>query len=253
MKKLIAALCLIPSLIWGTTFESNQMQDVLSHVQEETWVLIDVDNTLIESSVDLGSAQWREHIRKKAKDAGFGKEESEAILDQFWMFVQPLIPVQSVDPKTPALLHTLRQSKVPVLALTARDCEEFKHTQKQLNSAGISLECDFPVQLSLQTDFPALFEKGVIYCGENTKGEVIAAFFEAAGQKPRKIIFVDDRWEQIKIVEAEVESLSIEFIGIRFSGADEHVKAFDPVVADLQFSQLPKIVSNEEAKEILSR
>jgi hypothetical protein len=248
LMRLIAALCLIPSLIWGVTFESNQMQDILPHVEEGTWVLIDVDNTLIESRVDLGSAQWRWHIRNKAKAAGFSKEESDAILDQFWMFVQPLIPVRPVDPKTPEILHSLQ---VPVVALTARDPEECKHTQKQLDSAKIQLENNFPA-LSLQTAFPALFENGVIYCGENTKGEVLAAFFKATGQKPKKIIFIDDRLEQVKTVEVEVEKHGIAFVGIRFSGADAHVKAFDPDVADLQFSLLPKIVSNEEAKALLS-
>jgi hypothetical protein len=252
MRKFIAALCLIPSLIWGATFESNQMQDVMFHVEDETWVLIDVDNTLIESCVDLGSAQWRGHIRKKAKEAGFNQQESEAILDQFWMFVQPLIPVQSVDPGTPALLSSLHQSHVAVFALTARDCEENKHTQKQLDSAAIRLKNEFPEHLSLKTPFPSLFERGVIYCGENTKGQTLAALFEAVGHEPKKIIFIDDRWDQVKSVETEIEKLGIAFVGIRFNRADAHVKAFDPDVADLQFSLLPKIISNQEAKKLLN-
>src|SRR6267154_3359893 len=120
MGKIMTALCLIPSLIWGFTFESNQIEDVLPNVKTETWVLIDVDNTLIASSMHLGSVQWRGHIRNKAQNAGYSASESEAILDQFWLFVQPFISVGLVDPGTLTLLQNLQESKTPVFALTAR-------------------------------------------------------------------------------------------------------------------------------------
>jgi hypothetical protein len=252
MKKVITALCLIPSLIWGLTFESNQMQDVLPYVDPlETWVLIDIDNTLIESSVYLGSAPWRHHIRNKAQNAGYSESESEKILDQFWLFVQPLIPVRLVDPKTPALLHNLQESRTPVLALTAREPIEIQHTQKQIDSVAIHLVNDFPGQFSLSTNHPALYANGVIYCGDNSKAETLIAFFQATGRMPKKVVFVDDRWDQVENLEVELEKLGIQFVGMRFGGADKRMKAFNPAIADLQFSQLPKIVSDEEAKEAL--
>jgi hypothetical protein len=247
MKKLLTALFLIPSLMWGLTFESSQMEDALPYVETGTWVLIDVDNTMFESSVQLGSAQWRSYIRSKAQKAGYSKSESEEILDQFWMFVQPFVPVRLVDPNTLTFLQHLHEAKAPVFALTAREPIELKHTQRQIDSLGIILINDFPEKLNLPTDYPALYEKGILYCGENTKGEALTAFFQATGQTPDKVVFIDDRWEQITQLETELETLGIPFIGIRFSGADARVKAFDPAVADLQLSYLPKIISDEEA------
>ena len=88
MKKIFASLFLIPSLIWGAIFESGRLEDITAHVGEDTWVFLDVDNTLIESSQHLGSAQWRNHIRKKADAAGYRNEEQELVLDKFWFFVQ---------------------------------------------------------------------------------------------------------------------------------------------------------------------
>ena len=244
MKKLLTALILIPSLIWGLTFESDRMEDALPYVETGTWVLIDVDNTLIESSVQLGSAQWRGYIRTKAQAAGYSKSESEEILDQFWMFVQPFVPVRLVDPNT---LTFLQKTNVPVFALTAREPIELKHTQKQVDSLGVIFINDFPEQVTLSAAHPALYEKGVLYCGENSKGEALTAFFQATGQTPDNVVFIDDRWEQITKLEAELEKLGIPFIGMRFSGADARVKAFDPAVADLQLSYLPMIISDEEA------
>jgi hypothetical protein len=46
--------------------------------------------------------------------------------------------------------------------------------------------------------------------------------------------------------------MGVECIGIRFSGADLRVKAFDPHIADMQFSLLPQIISDEEVMQRLA-
>ena len=38
------------------------------------------------------------------------------------------------------------------------------------------------------------------------------------------------------------------FVGIRFGGADERVKAFDGLIADIQWASLPIVVTDEQAK-----
>ncbi|MBS0605146.1 MAG: DUF2608 domain-containing protein [Verrucomicrobia bacterium] len=254
MKKLLTALCLIPSLIWGVIIESDKMEAILPHVEEETWVLIDVDNTLIESSLHMGSAQWREHIRKKARSAGFDKAGTEAVLDKFWLFVQPFIPVRLVDPHAVDLIEGLRSSETVVIVLTARDSYESDHTQKQLASVGVSINNSaFPESAVLQSDAISVYEKGVIYCGDNTKSQALLAFMERTGRIPKKVVFIDDKEDQIRGLEKTLEAMGVEFVGIRFSGADERVRSFDPDIADLQFSRLPRIVSDEEAKKLLSR
>ena len=254
MKKIITALCLIPSLIWGVIFESDQMQDVFPHVESETWVLIDVDNTLIESSVHLGSAQWRTYIRNKALKLGNDAAKSDLILDKFWIFVQHFVPVRLVDPAAQTVIEKLQDSKTVVVALTAREPLEMEHTRKQLDSAGIALSNgSFPEHLSLPASHYSIYDDGVIYCGDSTKSEALIAFFQEVGYVPKKVIFVDDKLSQLQELEKTLEQMGIQFVGIRFSAADVRVKAFDPDIADLQFSQLPKIISDEEAKKMLSK
>jgi FMN phosphatase YigB (HAD superfamily) len=254
MKKILAALCLIPSLLFGLVFESSRMDDILPHVEEETWVLIDVDNTLIESSVHLGSAQWREHIRKKARKAGYDKKGVEEVLDRFWLFVQPFVPVRLVDQNALQIIRSLQTEKTAVVALTARDPYELEHTRKQLQSTGIYLSNpDFPKRAAFLTPAYGLYEDGVIYCGDNTKSEALLAFFNYVGKTPKKVIFVDDKSSQVEDLQETLEAMGVEFVGIHFRGAESRVKAFDGDVADLQFSHLPSIISDEEAKQLLSR
>lgn len=252
MKKLFASLLLVPSLIWGMVFESERMEDVIPHVGEETWVFLDMDNTLIESCQHLGSAQWRSHIRKKAYNCGYSNEETELALDKFWFFVQQFVSVRLVDPHSVSVIEQLKESNTRVFSLTARDAIESVHTQKQLSSVGISLSSNpLPQSVTLPADRLALLEQGVIYCGENTKSEALVAFFKEMGRTPKKVILVDDKLDQIEELEKTVEAMGIEFVGIRFNAADKRVLSFDGDIADVQFSYLPKIVTDEDADEML--
>jgi Protein of unknown function (DUF2608) len=48
-----------------------------------------------------------------------------------------------------------------------------------------------------------------------------------------------------------VESLGIDYVGIRYGKADERVKSFDPKIADVQLEHFHKILSDEEALHLL--
>lgn len=248
MKKKLFFFIILPILIWGQVIETNQMSDILHHVDSETWVIFDVDNTLIESSLHLGSAQWRGHIRKKALDLGYSDTESERILDNFWKLVQPLIPVRLVDKETESIVKQLQEDKVATMALTAREPDEVTHTEKQLKEVHISLSNDFlKKDFSLSTPYPGLLKNSVVYCGENKKSEALLTLFKELDILPKKVVFIDDKWDQIYDVEKILSTLGIEYICIRFSGADARVASFNSEIADLQWGFLPKIISDQEA------
>lgn len=248
-KKIFGLVCLIPAFIFGEIVESNRMDSVLNYADSDTWVLFDVDNTLIESSMQMGSAQWREHILLKARAAGYDEEGAQGVVDLLWFVSQQFVPVKAVDEQTPDVLEKLKKSNIIALALTARDEVENDHTQLQLNSAGIDLQNDaFDSSMLFGPENSSLYENGVIYCGDNSKDVALLAFIQALGRMPKKIVLVDDRLSHLEAIEKALVDLGIEFIGIRFGGADERVKAFDGLIADIQWATLPIVVSDEEAK-----
>lgn len=112
----------------GEILESGTLSSVLPFAEKDTLIIFDIDNTLIESSIQMGSAQWRNHIRAKAKEAGFDAQESEEILDRFWVFAQSFVPVRLVDQAALSTLDKVR-SKTLAVALTAREPEESVHTK----------------------------------------------------------------------------------------------------------------------------
>ncbi len=249
MKFFLHSLCLLPVLLCGSIIESGRMEEILPIAEKDAWILIDVDNTLIEASTHLGSAQWRSYIRNKAFLLGNEPFESELILDRFWLFVQHFIPVRLVDSDTLRVIQNLKDAHQIVMALTAREPLEVVYTKKQLDSVGLSLNNTVFAEKILLGD--SLYEQGVLYCGDRSKSEALMAFFQETQSYPKKVIFVDDKLAQLQEVEAAMKKMGIEFIGIRFSGADARVKSFDPQIAELQFSRLPEIISDEDAEAIL--
>lgn len=250
LSKFLFASFLSPLVLFAVVFETDKMEDVLPYADEETLVLFDVDDTLISSSTYLGTVPWRTHVRKKFAEQGCTPQQVEAGLDQFWLFVQPLISVCIVDPKTPEVIAKLQQMGATTLGLTAREDKECFYTAKQLASVGVRLHAPETVYLPLP--HPALQHDGVIFCGENKKGAVIDAYFIHEGKLPKKVIFIDDRMEQVRNVEEAIERLGIEFVGVRMSRADAYANSFNPDAADLQWALLPYLLSNEEAEEILA-
>jgi hypothetical protein len=251
MTKIIFLLVLFAAQLtaFSDTFESNQITDLLQYADEATWVFCDIDETLIESVTQLGSAQWRSHIYRKALQAGYEVPEARMILAQFWRFVQPFISVQVVDPNAAEVLRNLCQSTAAVMALTARDPIEASYTSKQLDSAHITLSQDKIVG-SFFLSPQSLYERGIIFSGGQPKGQTLIAFFEKIGHMPKKIVFIDDRWEHVIEVDACMKQHGIECIAIRFSGADERVKTFEVAVAEQQWAYLPKMLSDAQAKTI---
>jgi hypothetical protein len=147
-----------------------------------------------------------------------------------------------------AALPTLEKvkSKTLAVALTARGPKESVHTKKQLDSVGIDLKnAVFSETAIASLPFPCCYENGVIFSGDNKKGAALTAFFHHMNFFPKRIVLIDDRLEQVCELAKFISGF--DYIGIHFRGAEERVKAFDPQVADLQWSLLPQIISDHEA------
>ncbi|MBS0647886.1 MAG: DUF2608 domain-containing protein [Verrucomicrobia bacterium] len=229
------------------TYESNRLVDLFSPVAEgkKRYALIDVDNTLTAPfDQEIGSAQWRQHIKKKAAAEGYNPDEVEDVLDQLWYYVMPQIHVRLVDQEARAVIEQ-HQTAYPVLAFTAREFKEHTHTEKQLASLGIHLSnAHFPDEI------PELYRNGVIYCGEMTKGEAMWKFFEITQIIPDEVHMADDKMEQIRNVQKACEG-KISFIGMRMGNEDARVASFKGAVADLQLEMLPQIITDSQALKML--
>jgi hypothetical protein len=257
IKEMLLAILVLPQLLIGTIYETCQFEDVLTHVErngaKKILVVCDVDNTLLKSAQHLGSVAWGDHMIAKLERKGVPKRQAEEIESIIWRAIQPYIKVQNVDPKTPMIMHQIQDKNVSIMALTARTPEETEYTYNQLLSVGINLADTFGLgthRLDME-EHDALYDQGILFGTPfNKKSKVLFAFLDKHLISPELIIFVDDKRSHVEDLSQECIERNIQYVGIRFNGADEDVKNFDPLIAEIQWEVFPVILSDEQARQI---
>lgn len=105
---------------------------------------------------------------------------------------------------------------------------------KHLQLCGISLRDALP-ELACGSSFE--YAAGVIQTDAKLKGPVLAEVLSKLPEHPKRILFVDDRLEQLQSVESTCDSLLIPYIGFHFKA--QHAAApLHPEVADKQLRTL---------------
>ena len=77
------------------------------------------------------------------------------------------------------------------------------------------------------------------------------AYLKKLDKMPKQIVMIDDKMSHVKNIAETLEPLGISFIGIRYGGADEKVKAFNPKIAEIQLEHFQKILSDEQALHLM--
>lgn len=248
-------VALLPLYLSAIIYDVGTLSACLDQVGEGTWVICDIDNTLIESCQQLGTVQWAEHLKRRLKELGMPPRQATEIEESAWLQVQKKIAVRLVAPDTPTLLNQMKKGGACLMALTARSHEERYKTEGQLHSCGIDFTEAPPYDRSFDVrvhDRRVVYKKGVLYATHSIKkSEALVAFLEKSGQKPKKIIFIDDKLAHVQDVEKLAAQLDIPFVGIRYNAADNRVRIYNPEVAQLQWHTLPHFLSDDEAEERL--
>jgi hypothetical protein len=257
MRKMYMLLCVVlltPVSLLGTLLEADRFEQIFPLVDGSTLVLIDLDNTLYESELMLGSAPWRSYFRKKMERLEIPEEHQEHLLNVHWDFLQQAIPVRLVDPAAAAMINQLRKQGILVFGFTARAKREVLHTTRQLEELGVRFT-PFSAPLFDLPEKNAAFEGGVIYCGDYAKEEALRAFlnylqlFASGCTTAQTILVMDDHEHSILACEPVAASFNLKYIGVRFRGTDERSALFNPAIVEYQWEHLPLITSDSAVQE----
>jgi hypothetical protein len=175
-----------------------------------------------------------------------------------------------VNSEMPELIEKLWAKNVKAVVLTALSMKPVDSVPdpmvwrvETLRSLGYDFEKFWP-QLAnkrfkqFDCEYPPAYSSGVICCGGTSKGASLTAFLKYARAKPSKIVFVDDKIENLEDVKNTCKSLAIDFVGIEYHGAKnvESKVQFSEKVLEYQLATLKekKIwVSDVEAEKHISR
>lgn len=218
--------------------QTNSMEEIFPHVDETTWVLFDIDNTLIESAIHAGRAEWFDHEVKQLMLAkGIDRYTADKLLFPNWDAFMEICPIQTPEVETAAWVKVIQQKSGASLALTARHPLISKLTLRQLSELEIDFANHAPLGVVLDTEHPTHWEQGVLFASmKNPKGTLFRQFVEKSSVKPRKIVFVDDAKHHLELMEREFMESGIEYVGFHYTKSLE--RPFDAEIASKEYREL---------------
>lgn len=236
--------------------EIKQITEVEPAIDDQTLVVFDIDNTLLEPLTTLGSDQWFDYLVDQGKKVR-RQSEDKAIADAVvvWNRVQEDVQVRPVETETPALIKRLQARGVRIVALTARASGAAAVTERQLRSIGVDLSKNpLPrpaVRPKQKQDTSQPWVGAILFLGENqSKGEALTGVVRSLPQPPSKVVFVDDKARHTQSVDQAMAKLKIPVVAFRYGASDARVAAFDPAVTDLQLRWWRKILPDDMVRDL---
>jgi hypothetical protein len=99
---------------------------------------------------------------------------------------------------------------------------------------------------------PTLYLQGILFVGDyNKKGEVFLPFLSIIKQKPKRIVFIDDKRKNVEELEQALLPHDIEYVGIHYTAIEHVTPLYSKEIAAFQYKFLDKIMSNESAKLLM--
>jgi hypothetical protein len=239
------------------TKEIHHMEQAIQNANQDTLMIFDLDNTVLEAGQTLGSDQWYEWYIHQLINLGYDKDRAAKMATDEWVRINKVSDTELVEQDTRYLLKSLQREGIQIVALTARNLGILQKTLADLIDFGIHFEDSWLFTTHLKSPFPnSTYDTGVIFAGGGNKGIVLKEFLKQNSLRYHAIRMVDDKQRNLDAVGIEMDKLNIAFTGYRYGAADEKVKNFNPKIAKIQLDHFNKtgyILSDKKAKEQIGR
>ena len=244
----------VQNAVASSIIETSDFTHAMTYLEDDTLIVFDLDNTLIQTSQHLGSDEWFTHRLEHLTKQGLSIDKALDQVVPHWIEVQNRTEVDFVDPLIPNLLDKMQKKHVPMIGLTKRPPAMANRTLQQIAPLHINFDKTAPLKgpLVFEELNASSYQQGIIFIAQGIeKGPAITAYLKKLAKMPKKIVLIDDKMSHLQSVAKALEMMEIPFIGIRYSGADEKVKAFNPKIADIQWEHCQRILSDEQALHLL--
>lgn len=261
---LIVAVLGFFSFVNAEIIEIQNISEILPAIESvDTLVLFDMDDTLTDSTISLGTGSWRKYIRSNIEEyqQKYGSRWGNIDLhDKLTSIVANKVPVKAVEDQMPQLVASLQSTGIPVFVFTARGKSKWyateidgvdRLTRNQLLYAGFDFaRTQVPQKLKSMGSF---YADGVIFSSPLKKGLFLKKLLQETGYQPKKIVFIDDKRDQVESMEKATQELGIPFVGFWYTRADQEHENFDPFVTTIQLKRLletGEILTDEQASRL---
>ncbi len=250
----LLTVLIAPLISQAEIIQTARVADAIALIDEDTWFLVDLDNTLFEAKQAFGHIHWFydevDHRMQK------GMSRDEAFLDAYptWIRAQQICPVKPLEEEFVTSIIDLQQRGIVVMGLTNRHPCAVSFTKRQVSSLGIDLTATAPAKhaFCIPAENPTLLSDGVLFCSDyNLKGDVFLSLLSLIEQCPIKVVFIDDRIRNVEEVVEKLSKYGIACTGIHYTACEHVAPVYSRELADFQAKFLDQILSNEAAALLL--
>lgn len=229
--------------------ETKHIEDVLPLIDENTWVLVDLDNCMFEGAQALGHANWFYDEVQQRMQKGMSREE--AIRDAYphWIKTQKVCKVKPLEESFVPTLLSLQNRGITIMGLTHRQPPVADSTVRQVESLGFDFLITAPSKdsFAVPAKTPTLYFQGILFVSDyNKKIDVFEPFLSIINKTPQKIVFIDDKRKNVEELEALTKH-GIDYTGVHYTAIEGAKPVYVREVALFQYKFLDKIMSNEAA------
>ena len=217
---------------------------------ENVLVILDIDNTLLTSNVDLGGDIWYNWQRGKIEDAIPTKKQKieNCFYEDVIGLLYELGTMKLTDSLIPKYLKNWQNNGTTVFALTSRSPRYRTATERELLENGINLSKSPITQIdgskavyNYTLEREMSYRDGLMMTTGMNKGDMIAHILGRTGRTYKAIIFVDDSEKNIKDVTHKFkDNTAIDFT----------VFYFDKIVRDRKIANGGILITKKQAKKM---
>lgn len=249
LRLTLACFCLFFVSLEARIIQTSNIQDALPFIDEDTLLLVDLDNCMFEAAQALGHANWFYDELQIRMEKGMSREEAIADAYPDWIKTQKACKVKPLENDFVPMLQLLQNKGIAIMGLTHRQPSVAEATVKQVHSLGFDFLTTAPSKdsFSIPAKTPTLYFQGILFVGDyNKKIDIFEPFLSILKISPKKIVFIDDKRKNVDELEALTQH-DIDYIGIHYTAIENAKPVYNREIAEFQYKFLDQIMSNEAA------
>lgn len=192
-----------------TDITAKVAAELEQHAVADTLIVLDIDNTVLTSSVDLGGDIWYQWQRGKLAVKPTDEQKVDCLFEDAIGLLYELNPQVLVEVSVPETIQRWQSDGYTMMALTSRSPKYRAATERELLSKGI----DFNVTALAPEGEPTpeyrevpkrelSYSRGVMMTTGMDKGDMLKLILARTERSFDKIVFVDDSQKNIDNVNA---------------------------------------------------
>jgi hypothetical protein len=215
----------------STIIKTNDISKTLEHVDKDTLVIFDLDDTVFYGTRSLYTTDWVERVVANLKKDGYSWIEALRYFSPYYAGIHKFSTLKLVDEKIVDIINSIKKTTL-TLGLTSRSPIIALHTLDELKKFNISFSDDKILNkpFAFKTSSPLWMKDNTIFCSDNKKGNIVKKLvkkLQKRGKTISKVIMVDDSKFHIDNVCKSIEEIELDYVGIHYIAAKDKKVTFD--------------------------